>query len=210
MGPPQRYFVGLSLGQAQEFTALAVLARPPVRPDDPPAARRPGYALGHLRRFPPGTPYAEVADAVRGLLRSPPLPGAVLGVDRTGVGTAVVQLLAEGLRDRVTCLFCPVTVTLGHEVTFGEQGGPQVPRKELAGTLQVLLQSRRLQVARALPDAGMLVKELENFRVKVVAPKGDTFEAWREGPHDDLVLAVALGAWLGELALLALPRGLEA
>jgi hypothetical protein len=42
------------------------------------------------------------------------------------------------------------------------------------------------------------VKELENFRVKVTTARTDTFEAWREGQNDDLVLAVALAAWIGE------------
>jgi hypothetical protein len=31
--------------------------------------------------------------------------------------------------------------------------------------------------------------------------KEDDLTAWREGPHDDLVLGVALAAWLGKLAL---------
>jgi hypothetical protein len=26
----------------------------------------------------------------------------------------------------------------------------------------------------------------------------ETLDAWREGPHDDLVLAVAIAAWRGE------------
>jgi hypothetical protein len=37
---------------------------------------------------------------------------------------------------------------------------------------------------------------LQNFKMKFPAGS-DPFEAWREGPHD-LVLAVAIAAWLGE------------
>lgn len=29
----------------------------------------------------------------------------------------------------------------------------------------------------------------------------DSFEAWRENPHDDLVLAIAIAAWIGERAM---------
>lgn len=47
----------------------------------------------------------------------------------------------------------------------------------------------------------MLVAELEAFRVKVTASANETFGAWRERDHDDLVLATALAAWAGELAL---------
>jgi hypothetical protein len=42
------------------------------------------------------------------------------------------------------------------------------------------------------------VKELESFRVKITASAHETFEAWRERDHDDLVLAVALAAWVGQ------------
>jgi hypothetical protein len=42
------------------------------------------------------------------------------------------------------------------------------------------------------------VQELLAFRVKVTASANETFEAWRERDHDDLVLAVATAAWVGE------------
>ena len=45
------------------------------------------------------------------------------------------------------------------------------------------------------------MRELEGFRLKVAAVPTGVVEVWREGPHDDLVLAVALAAWAGELAL---------
>ena len=47
----------------------------------------------------------------------------------------------------------------------------------------------------------ILVKELENFKIKPPSLREDDLAAWREGPQDDLVLAVALAAWLGETAL---------
>ena len=108
---------------------------------------------------------------------------------------------AEALRGRVACLFFPVTLTAGHAVTGGDAGVLHVPKRELVGTLQVLLQTRRLRVARTLPDAVVLVQELENFRAKVTTARQETLESWREGRHDDLILAVAVAAWLGELAL---------
>jgi hypothetical protein len=43
-----------------------------------------------------------------------------------------------------------------------------------------------------------MLQELMNFRVKVAASANETFEAWRERDHDDLVLAVANAAWVGE------------
>lgn len=195
-----RSFVGLDLGQKQDFTALAVLQRPIVLPQDPPAKRRPAYSLPYLHRFPLGTPYTEIVPAVVALLRTPPLVGSLLVVDQTGVGQAVVDMLRDGLRGNVICGFTTITITGGHSVSPAE-GGWHVPKKELVGALQVLLQARRLQVAKQLPHAATLAKELENFRVKITLSRNETFEAWREGQHDDLVLAVALAAWIGDRAL---------
>ena len=205
--PAVRHFVGLDLGQPHEFTALAVLERPLASAADLLAGSRPAYALRHLQRFPLGTPYPAVTQAVVSLLGSARLSDPTLVVDQTGVGHAVVGMLAEALRGRVSCLFFPVTLTAGHAVTGGEDGVLHVPKRELVGTLQVLLQTRRLQVSRSLPDAAVLVQELENFRAKVTAARQETLESWREGRHDDLVLAVAVAAWLGEQALTAPGEG---
>jgi len=54
------------------------------------------------------------------------------------------------------------------------------------------LQARRLRIAQAL------AKELETFQVKITAAANETFRAWREGRHDNLVLAVAVAAWQEE------------
>jgi hypothetical protein len=194
------YYLGLDLGQAAEFTALAVLERPMVMPEDAPASHRPPYALRHLQRFPIGTHYSEVLETLRNLLQTPPLRGAFVAVDQTGVGAAVVSYFKDGLQNRVTCSFCANTITTGHEATVSPSGF-LIPKKELVGTMQVLLQTRRLHVARSLSNASLLVQELENFRAKVSLAQSATFETWREGNHDDLVLAVALAAWWGEKAL---------
>lgn len=47
----------------------------------------------------------------------------------------------------------------------------------------------------------MLSGELQNFKVKINPETAhDSYGAWREGQHDDLVLAVALGLWVGMYA----------
>jgi hypothetical protein len=60
-----------------------------------------------------------------------------------------------------------------------------------------LLQSKRLKVAQGLGMAGTLAEELQQFRLKAVPLTEDVVE-WRERPHDDRVLAVAVAAWYGE------------
>jgi hypothetical protein len=95
----------------------------------------------------------------------------------------------------------PLFVTSGKNSSDDSRGGWLVPRQELAATLQVLLQSRRLRVAPTLPEAAMLAKELAAFQVKVSVSAEMEMDAWRQGARDDLVLAVAVAAWLGEHAM---------
>jgi hypothetical protein len=118
-------------------------------------------------------------------------------VDQTGVGRAVVDMIS---RSRPRASIRPITITAGH-AAIADGAGWHVPKKELVGVLQVLLQTRRLQVARRLPMASVLAKELETFRVKITVNANETFEAWRERDHDDMVLAVAMAAWVGEHAM---------
>src|SRR5262249_10517692 len=92
----------------------------------------------------------------------------------------------------------PVTITGGHAVTRADDGSFHVPKKELVTSLQVVMQAHRLQIARGLPDAAALVRELQQFQVKITAAANETFGVWRDGQHDDLVLAVALACWWAE------------
>jgi hypothetical protein len=189
-----RLFAGLSLGQAQEFTALAVLER--TMAWQPATRREEGrYAARHLERFPPGTAYAEVCARLARLFAEPSLAGGTLVVDQTGVGRPVLDLVrGSGIDAQVR----PVTVTAGHRAVRDEVGGWLVPKAELISTLQIVLQGKRLRLPPALPDAAVLVRELMQYRVRL-APAGDgDVGALREGPHDDLVLAAAIAAWEGE------------
>jgi hypothetical protein len=181
-----RFILGLDLGQAQDFTAVAAAE---VIPSEPPA-----YHLRHLERLRLGTPYPVVVAHVKTLLTREPLRGCTdLVVDATGVGPPVVDLLRDaGLS--------PVAVTIhGGDTVSEEKGGDRwrVPKRDLVATLQVLLQTGRLKVAEALPDAATLVRELLAYQVKLSDRGHDSYNA-REGAHDDLVLAVALAVWWGE------------
>jgi hypothetical protein len=184
----------LSLGQAQEFTALIVLERtilwePETRPEEG------RYAVRHLERFPPGTAYAEVCAHLARLFAEAPLASGKLVVDQTGVGRPVVELVrGVGIYAQVR----PVTVTAGHRAVRDEVGMWLVPKTELIGTLQILLQGRRFRLPAMLADAAALVRELAKYRVRLASAADGDAAAWREGPHDDLVLAAAVAAWEGE------------
>jgi hypothetical protein len=102
------------------------------------------------------------------------------------------------MRPHIEACLLPITITGGHKAALDDYGNWLVPKKDLVSTVQVLLQSRRIKIAPALPDAQTLVQELLNFKLKVTISANDTLDDWRAGVHDDLVLAVAIAAWEGE------------
>jgi hypothetical protein len=87
-----------------------------------------------------------------------------------------------------------VTITAGNEESH-DGYYTKVPKRNLVGAVQVLLQSRRLKVASALADTPVLIGELQNFEVRITTAGNDVYGEWRENKHDDLVLAVALACW---------------
>ena len=185
------FFLGLDLGQAADYTALALVERVCV------PRQLADYHVRGLERLPLGTSYPDVVTHVKELLANPAIGGrASLVADATGCGRPVMDMLrGAGLRPWA------VTLTAGTEVT---RDNPKMeihlPKRDMAATLQVLLQCGRLKMAQGLREAPTLVKELLNFRVKIdLRTANDTYEAWREGDHDDLVFAVGLACWLGEL-----------
>ncbi len=212
--------IGVDLGQQRDYTAISVTERTPVRtgeagteeywdPDQGAFDTRHGeklaleYRVRHLERPPLGTPYTDVVARVVELVKT--LGGnPVLAVDATGVGRPVIDMLWKTLGEDLegTNIYvdrCAVTITGGDSVTKNPDGGLRVPKRDLISATLVLLQNGRLKIADALPLKDVLVKELLNFRVKInISTAHDSYEAWREGDHDDLVLAVALSCWAGE------------
>ncbi len=69
------------------------------------------------------------------------------------------------------------------------------PKRDLVAKVQSLLQTGALKIAETLALADVLTSELLAFRAKISRAGRDTYEAWRESDHDDLVLALALACW---------------
>lgn len=94
-----------------------------------------------------------------------------------------------------------VSIHGGDRVGWDERDSYRVPKRDLVGVVQLLLQTRRMRIAASLPEAATLRRELQAFRVTIdPATAHDSYAAWREADHDDLVLAVALACWYGERA----------
>jgi len=176
--------IGVALGGTSEMTALAIVERPSG--DDSPILVR------HLERFAIGAAWSEVVDAVVALVKNNELSYSPIIVDYSSVGQPLITLLRAGVEHEVV----PVTISAGLAINVAK-GNHHVPKKELITFLQILLQNRRLRVARELFEATALAEELQNYRLKVPANK-DPLEDWRSGPQDDLVFATVLACWWAE------------
>lgn len=176
------FTVGIDLGQAFDYTAFAILEEKKLR----------RYDLRHVERH-RNVPYPALVDRTRELVSR--LRGHVsLAVDATGVGRPVVDMLEEA---RIPADLYALTLT-GGDAVQREGFRIRVPKRDVVSSVACLLQTGRLRIPRSLPGAEVLERELVRFRAKITLSGHDTYEAWREADHDDLVLAVALGCWLNE------------
>ena len=205
------WFVGVDLGQSQDFTAIAALERAELMGAYDPAMcawrKEVALRLRYLERVPLGTPYPEIVERVRRTTTMPELDGRChVAVDATGVGRPVVDLLR---RARLGATILPAIFTSGAAESLNK-GYYGVPKRDLVTGLQVLLQRGGLQIAAGLKHGPDLVEELAGMRVKVGSEGREQYGAWREGTHDDLVFAVALAYWAARKLYPGEPTGEEA
>lgn len=211
------FILGLDLGQAQDYTAVAIveITEEPTgslrqetesllvgslhAPELVARAREvpellTHYTVRHLERFPLGTSYPAIVEKIQMLLHTPQLYDKTeLVVDRTGVGAPVCDMLVEAELEPVS-----ITITGGDTVTQEGQYY-RVPKRDLVSVVQVLQQTRRLKVVPSLPTAAVLVQEMQTFQVRLNPRTAhDSYGAWREGTHDDVLLATAIACWYGE------------
>lgn len=193
----RRFFIGLDLGQANDPTAITVLEHVVQRTEWPDYKMLHEYQLRYAKRYPLGTSYPDIVDAAKAVFQnrqlqlSTHLPTTMV-IDLTGVGRPVLDMFRKAGLDPLA-----INITGGNTTSSGQD--PKilnVPKRDLATTLQVLLQSGMLKFAHNLGELATLKKELQNFKVKVSASGQDAYEAWRSGDHDDLVLSTALACWV--------------
>lgn len=190
--------IGVDLGQAADFTAICIIEkRQAHKPHTRIKEGEPFYMVRFLERPPLGTPYPDIVKRIDTIYQK--LTEAENGkrlslvLDATGCGRPVFDMFkAAGLR--------PYGIHIHGGSNVSNEGSIyNVPKRDLAGALQVLYQSGRVKVSSKLPEAKTLNEELLNFKVKINLKTGhDSYEAWREGVHDDLVLSVACACWWGE------------
>ncbi len=188
--------VGLDLGQAQDYSALAVVEHVWALPPDVvlsggTLADYPWHHEFHvraLRRWPLGTSYVAVVEDVSTVMSSPALRGATLLFDATGVGRAVGDLFRDKyIEGRMGDNHpCPVTIT--------------APLKEnLISNLIVALQRGRLSVSPDLLLGDALRDELLQFRQKIRQNGFTAYEFERKGDgHGDLAWGLLLALYWGD------------
>ena len=177
------FILGVDLGQAQDFTALAV-----IEAADP-------LLLRHIERLPLGTPYTAVVARIQALL------GAISGqvvIDATGVGRPVLDSLRTAGINPVA-----VSITAGRKSRF-EDGMYYVPKRELVRALITALEGGSLKVAQSLPMAAAFMRELEDFEVKISAKGNDSYNA--ASGHDDIVIAAGLAVWWANIDVCFAPE----
>jgi len=178
-----RFFIGVDLGQSSDPTAIAIVRRVGEE-------KAAVFQVGHLERVPLHTPYPAIVNRVKQLMSHPICAGnADLAIDQTGVGGPVADMFRQAGID-----FTGVCITGGLEETSPSASVAHVPKLKLVSHLQALLHEGRLHIQKNLPEAPILVGELQNFRVRYSEGGYLTFNA-REGKHDDLVLALAIAVW---------------
>jgi len=192
------YYLGVDFGQAQDYSAMAIVERVElVRRDlagqDPLTRAWPletRFFVRYVERMALGTPYPEVVKRVERLAMKTPLAKGQVKVivDATGVGAAVVDLLKQG---PTRSGLLPVTITSGRQETT-DASRYCVPRRDLLGGLVLALQQRRVQISRG-PGSGSVRELLAEMRSMTIRDK------WGDGSgdaaHDDLVFALALAWW---------------
>jgi hypothetical protein len=210
-----RYFVGLDLGQSQDFSAISVLQQ-----DWDFLEKAYLYQLRYLERAPLGTRYSSrhpdedsVTRRVKKILLSDNLNGSkekkiprpieppFLVLDHTGVGGPISELFEE--RRLIGSPPGPRYKLIKINITGGRRpsraiGGYNVPKRDVVFSLLRVVQQGRLKISGQLPLAHTFQDELQNFKVKISDEGKDTYGAWREGQHDDLVLSVAIASWFAE------------
>jgi hypothetical protein len=190
------FFIGLSLGQMSESSALAIGECIPEGQ---------GCHIRHLERFPVGESYPAIIKRLALLVGGEPAKPSPL---RAGGCTLILDATAAG--KPVVDLFSEATLPVGHIIGLSITGGDtetqeaaewgnewaRVPKRSLVSLVQVMLQTGRLKIAPQLPDTAKLTRELQSFTLKQSEVTAEASSLlWREGAQDDYVFAIAIACW---------------
>jgi len=192
------YYLGLSVGQTLDYSALVILERHGEK-------TAPVFHCRHLQRWQARTPYASLVSDVSGMLGAGELKAAApplfLAIDATGTGAPVVELFRKVFprpdpeRPKAGDVALRPSLIVPGDLAGREGGFWRVPKRDLISEAQIALQTGALKVAPELQEAQTLTHALETFQVKIEAREGDSYGVWREGANDGMVFALAFAIW---------------
>ena len=186
---PEDYFIGVDLGQVQDYTAIVTLEG---------LVYRNHYKVTGLERM-RSIDYVAVIKRVEDILNTPPIcwGNIHLVVDRTGVGRPIVDMMFKHGMNPVG-----VTITGGDKPTheylndWKTRQAVTVPKRDLVINLALMIQNKELKVLKSLPLAQVLATEMQNMTVKINSRTGsDSYGAEKAQEHDDLTMALCMAAW---------------
>jgi hypothetical protein len=173
--------IGCDLGEVQDFSALATVRQVGD-----------GFQCTYLDRPPLGTSYERVNAVIAQIMEKPAYEDTTLVVDATGVGRPVVERMEDiGLNP------IPVVITGGvNEIHEPGDWAWRVPKKNLVTVAQICFQRGLIKMPHDHKLAKIAEQEIRNFKRKQnPVTMNDSFEAGREGQHDDIMLALCLALW---------------
>ena len=200
-----RYVMSVDLGSEQDYTAISIVKRVEKKKDPNIPAKgmwvpkkQPIMIINELQlfdlqRIPLKTPYPVICQKIKEVLNNPQFVGQIqLIVDRTGVGIPVSQMMMQyGLN--------PIGITIhGGDRVITSKDVYSVPKRDLATALLVAYQTKRFRCPppSQMPIVRTFAEELQGFIMKINSQTGhDSYEAWMEKIHDDLVMSVAMAVW---------------
>lgn len=203
------FTLGLDLGQANDYSALAVVEHlfhlPPEvagrryvsESNSHLAGSRRAFHVRALRRWERGTPYPAVAADVAEVMTSEVLRfDAQLLYDATGVGRAVGDLLFEAWRAGRAGNRAPWPVTFTID-----------SKEQMVNNTLIPLQQGTLRFAPGVPLMEELIGELSRFQQNITASGRTTFDVARDKDgHGDLATALMIALSQGEWIATGSPR----
>lgn len=186
--------LGNDLGQAQDPSALCAVER--VKLEQPVLKRKYRYVVRYLDSYPLGMSYPDQVEKTCKTLSHPAFRKAKCGVDYTGVGRPVYDMLKVA---RPPVLLYPLLTTGGSNATYDPKTRElHVPKVDLVGNLQVLVYAKLVAWHEKLPLAAAFIEQLARFERKQKRDTGYTSYNAATGAHDDLVSALMIACYIGE------------
>lgn len=184
---------GADIGQSQDHTALAMVRRIPL--PERKYNRRYQYALVYLEEFPLGMLYPDQINLMIDRLSKPVIKGSKCGVDYTGVGRPVFDLVKKA---NPPVKLYPMLTTSGTNISYDPKTREyHIPKREQVSLLQVLLEAKLFTWSESLSLHEKLSDQLLKYDIKQKPATGNMIYGARTG-NDDLVSALMSAVWLGE------------